>query len=90
MRTYELITIIDPARLDEGKKALDDIQARYQGKTASEDDWGDKRMPHDDGTMPMGRFLFRTLEMAPEKVAEFTRELNIHAAIARHMIHVTN
>ena len=89
MRSYELITIHDPAKLEDGRKAVSEILARNKATGHKEEDWGDKRMPHDDGTMPMGRFLFRKVEMPPEKVAEFTRELNIHAAIARHMIHVT-
>lgn len=85
MRSYELITIHDPAKLEDGRKAVSEILARHKATGHKEEDWGDKRMPHDDGTMPTGRFLYHKLHVTPEQIKEMSHELQLEASVARYM-----
>ncbi|MCR9143798.1 MAG: 30S ribosomal protein S6 [bacterium] len=85
MRSYELITIHDPAKLENGRKAVSEILSRNKATGHKEEDWGDKRMPHDDGTMPMGRFLLHTLHADPSAIKEMEHELQLEASVARYM-----
>lgn len=85
MRSYELITIHDPAKLEAGRKAVAEILARHKVTGHNEDDWGDKRIPHDDGTMPMGRFLYHTMHADPQAIKEMAHELQLESSVARYM-----
>jgi ribosomal protein S6 len=85
VRSYELITIHDPAKAETGKKAVADILQRFQVSGHKEEDWGDKRMPHDDGTMPMGRFLLHTMHAGPDKIKEIGHELGLDPSVVRYM-----
>lgn len=89
MRKYELLTIIKPnmdaeeadkvvAKLEESIKALG-------GSVASVDRMGRRKLAHDIQNFRDGHYVAMKLELAPEKVTEFKRQLSLNDNILRIM-----
>jgi small subunit ribosomal protein S6 len=86
LRNYELITILNPAGVDAGRKALQDICSRHNVSLGEETDWGEKRLPHELEDLTNGRFLHYTAKVDPTKLKELSHDLGLDGAIARFMI----
>ncbi len=89
MRKYELLTIIKPnmdadeadkvsAKIEEGIKALG-------GSVVSTDKMGRKKLAHDIQNFRDGHFVVQKIELAPEKVVEFKRQLKLNENVLRIM-----
>lgn len=86
VKQYELITIIDPARLDAGRKSLGELLQRYKFTVTNEEDWGEKRLPHELNKLNVGRYLFQNVKADPTRIAEFRHDLQIDSNILRCML----
>ena len=89
MKKYELLTIIKPnmdaeeadkviAKLEESIKALG-------GSVISTDKMGRKKLAHDIQNFRDGHYVAQKIELAPEKVAEFKRQLSLNDNVLRVM-----
>ncbi|MBX7058000.1 MAG: 30S ribosomal protein S6 [Leptospirales bacterium] len=86
MNNYELIAILDPARLDAARKSLGDIMQRHKVSKVEENDWGERRLPHDIDKIGVGRFLCINVKAEPERLREFRHDLEIDSNILRYMM----
>lgn len=89
MRNYELLTIIKPnmdaeeadkvtARIEEMVKALG-------GSVTATDKMGRKKLAHDIQNFRDGHYVVQKIELAPDKVVEFKRQLRLNDNILRIM-----
>lgn len=89
MRKYELLTIIKPnmdaeeadkvvAKIEESVKALG-------GSVSATDKMGRRKLAHDIQNFRDGHYVAIRMELSPEKVTEFKRQLSLNENILRIM-----
>ena len=89
LRKYELLTIIKPNMdAEEADKVIEKIEETVKslgGKVTSTDKMGRKKLAHDIQNFRDGHYVAQRLELSPEKVAEFRRQLSLNDNILRTM-----
>lgn len=89
MRKYELLTIIKPNMdADEADKIIAKIEENIKalgGNVFATDKMGRKKLAHDIQKFRDGHFVTQKLELAPDKVVEFKRQLKLNDNILRIM-----
>jgi small subunit ribosomal protein S6 len=85
MRTYELIVIIRPTRVEEGKESFTKIMEKHAVQITSEDDWGSKRLAYEIDGCTEGFYLFKNVETTPESVEKITRDIRLDDVFLRSM-----
>lgn len=89
MRKYELLTIIKPNMdADEADKIIAKIEENIKamgGSVTATDRMGRKKLAHDIQNFRDGHFVTQRIDLAPEKVVEFKRQLKLNDNILRIM-----
>lgn len=89
MRKYELLTIIKPNMdADEADKVsakIEEIVKSLGGSVTSTDKMGRKKLAHDIQNFRDGHYVAQRIELAPDKVVEFKRQLRLNDNILRIM-----
>lgn len=89
MRKYELLTIIKPNMdTEEADKVVSKIEETVKslgGSVTSTDKMGRKKLAHDIQNFRDGHYVAQRIELAPDKVAEFKRQLSLNDNILRIM-----
>lgn len=89
MKKYELLTIIKPNMdAEEADKVIAKIEENIKslgGSVSSVDKMGRRKLAHDIQNFRDGHYVAQKLELAPEKVAEFKRQLSLNDNILRIM-----
>lgn len=89
MRKYELLTIIKPNMdAEEADKVVAKIEETVKslgGNVTSTDKMGRKKLAHDINNFRDGHYVAQKIELAPEKVVEFKRQLSLNDNILRTM-----
>lgn len=88
MKGYDLITIFaNDDKLDDSKKAVQEILARHKAEVVKEDDWGIRTLYYERKDKASGFFYHCNFKIDPTQVKEITRELNIQNGILQFMFH---
>ena len=89
MRKYELLTIIKPNMdAEEADKVIAKIEESIKalgGNVTSTDKMGRKKLAHDIQNFRDGHYVAQRIELAPDKVAEFKRQLSLNDNVLRVM-----
>ena len=89
MRKYELMSIfkpnLDAEEVDKLIEKINGIITEFGGKVESVDKAGRKKLAYDIQNFRDGFFATTILELPPEKVAEFKRQLRLNDNILRTM-----
>lgn len=89
MKRYELLSIIKPnmdaEEADKVIAKIEDIVKSLGGSVSSTDKMGRKKLAHDIQNFRDGHYVAQRIELAPEKVAEFKRQLSLNDNILRTM-----
>lgn len=89
LKTYELMVIIKPnIDSEETDKVIEKIQANIAelgGKVVDTDKTGRKKLAYEVKGFRDGFFATIKLELEPEQVAKFTRQLSLNEAVLRTM-----
>lgn len=89
MRKYELLTIIKPNMdADEADKVsakIEEMVKALGGNVTSTDKMGRKKLAHDIQNFRDGHYVAQRIELAPDKVVEFKRQLRLNDNILRIM-----
>lgn len=89
MRKYELLTIIKPNMdADEADKVTAKIEEAIKalgGSVTSTDKMGRKKLAHEIQNFRDGHYVAQRIELAPDKVVEFKRQLKLNDNILRIM-----
>ena len=83
MRQYELISILRSA---ENAGKLKEIIKRHASEIVKEDDWGTRRLQFKQAELDSGHYLLHVCKIAPEKVKELSRELQIDQDVISYMV----
>lgn len=90
MNHYELVVIIHPDLDDEAiNQAVERVKewiAKADGKVEKVDNWGKKRMAYAIQKQNEGFYYLLTIEMPPDAITEFERNLTILEPVMRHLI----
>ena len=89
MRKYELLTIIKPNMdAEEADKIIAKIEETVKslgGNVFATDKMGRKKLAHDIQNFRDGHFVAQRMELAPDKIVEFKRQLRLNDNILRIM-----
>ena len=89
MKNYELLTIIKPNMdAEEADKVIAKIEESIKalgGNVTSTDKMGRKKLAHDIQNFRDGHYVAQRIELAPDKVAEFKRQLSLNDNVLRVM-----
>ena len=89
MKKYELLSIIKPnmdaEEADKVIAKIEEIVKSLGGSVTSTDKMGRKKLVHDIQNFRDGHYVAQRLELAPDKVAEFKRQLSLNDNILRTM-----
>lgn len=89
MRKYELLTIIKPNMdADEADKVVAKIEESIKalgGSVSATDRMGRRKLAHDIQNFRDGHYVTQRLELSPDKVTEFKRQLRLNDNILRIM-----
>jgi len=89
MKTYELMSIfkpnLDAEEIDKQVDKLNDLIIEFGGKTESIDKSGRKKLAYEVANFRDGFFVNMVLNIPPEKITEFKRQLKLNDTILRTM-----
>ena len=89
MKKYELLSIIKPnmdaEEADKVIAKIEEIVKSLGGSVTSTDKMGRKKLAYDIQNFRDGHYVAQRLELAPDKVAEFKRQLSLNDNILRTM-----
>lgn len=89
MRKYELLSIIKPNMdAEEADKVIAKIEESIKamgGSVSATEKLGRKKLAHDIQNFRDGHYVVQKIELAPEKVVEFKRQLSLNENVLRIM-----
>lgn len=86
---YELVLVLKPLLPEDLKtkvlKKVEDYVDSQKGKVVKKDVWGKKHLAYSIKKHDEGYYVLYTLELSPEKIVDFQRELKLMGDILRYM-----
>lgn len=90
MKKYEIMYIINPTVLEEGREALmaevNELLTSRGATIAKTDKWGERKLAYDINKKKSGFYVLTTFEIDGLKLAEIEAKLNITESIMRYII----
>lgn len=90
MRKYELMFIINPTILDEGREAVitkvNNILGNAGATILKSEKWGERKLAYPIDKKKTGFYVLTTLEMDGTKLTEVESKLNITEELLRYMV----
>lgn len=86
---YELVLVLKPLLPEDLKtkvlKKVEDYVDSQKGKVVKKDVWGKKHLAYPIKKHEEGYYILYTLELSPDKIVDFQRELKLMGDILRYM-----
>lgn len=90
MRNYEIMYIIDPVILEEGRDAViakvNNILTEAGATVTKSDKWGERKLAYPINKKKTGFYVLATLEMDGTNLVEVERKLNITEDVIRYIL----
>ncbi|MCI6153026.1 MULTISPECIES: 30S ribosomal protein S6 [Fusobacterium] len=90
MKAYEIMYIINPTVLEEGREAVmakvNDILTAAGATVAKTEKWGERKLAYPIDKKKTGFYVLVTLEMDGTKLVDVERKLNITEEVMRYII----
>ncbi|MGL4307900.1 30S ribosomal protein S6 [Cetobacterium sp. SF1] len=90
MRNYEIMYIINPTILEEGREAIiakvTNILTAAGANILKSEKWGERKLAYPIDKKKTGFYVLTTLEMDGTKLAEVESKLNITEEVMRYII----
>ncbi|MGX6591234.1 small subunit ribosomal protein S6 [Cetobacterium ceti] len=90
MRNYEIMYIINPTILEEGREAtiakVNNILTVAGANILKSEKWGERKLAYPIDKKKTGFYVLTTLEMDGTKLAEVESKLNITEEVMRYII----
>lgn len=90
MRSYELVSIVDPELEGDDLTAVVDrvtsLVERNSGKVAQVETWGLRRLAYPIRKQWEGQYVLMQLELEPQGVAGLERDLGLVEQVMRHLV----
>jgi small subunit ribosomal protein S6 len=90
MKKYELMFIINPTILEEGKEAViakvNTILTNAGATVLKSEKWGERKLAYPIDKKKTGFYVLTTLEMDGTKLTEVESKLNITEEVMRYMV----
>ncbi len=90
MRNYQMVFIIHPEfDEDQANEVISDVKdliSRNDGEVTKVEPWGLRKLAYPIQKQHEGRYVLIELELAPEKVADIERVLNLMEPVIRQLI----
>ena len=90
MRNYELMYIVHPELEDDDltavKERVTSLIERSGGKVVQAEPWGLRRLAYPIRDQWDGQYVLLHLELEPQAVAEFERDIRLVEPVMRHLI----
>lgn len=90
MKKYELMFIIDPTVLEEGREAVltkvNGILTSAGATVLKSEKWGERKLAYPINKKKTGFYVLTTLEMDGTKLTEVETKLNITEEVMRYII----
>jgi small subunit ribosomal protein S6 len=90
MRSYELVTIVNPEADDEGMRSLMDRVNRFitekDGIVEGTEQWGKKKLAYPIRRFLEGNYSLTRLKLEPRMVKELEMNLGAEEEILRHLV----
>jgi small subunit ribosomal protein S6 len=85
VKNYELTVIIKSGKVEEGKKALHDILAKFEATIVSEEDWGLRRLAYEIQELKEAFYWFGNLQLKADAIAKINAQMRLNSSFLRHM-----
>ncbi|MBN1915385.1 30S ribosomal protein S6 [Candidatus Dojkabacteria bacterium] len=86
---YELVLVLKPLLPEDLKtkvlKKVEDYVESQKGKVVSKDVWGKKHLAYPIKKHEEGYYILYNIELTPDKIIDFQRELKLMGDILRYM-----
>ena len=90
MKKYEIMYIINPTILEEGRDAVVEkvtgILTAAGATVAKSEKWGERKLAYPIDKKKSGFYVLTTFEMDGIKLAEVEAKINIMEAVMRHIV----
>lgn len=90
MKNYEIMYIINPTVLEEGREALiakvNDLLTANGANIAKTEKWGERKLAYPIDKKKSGFYVLTTFEIDGTKLAEVEAKLNITENVMRYII----
>ncbi len=90
MKKYEIMYIINPTVLEEGREALiaevNELLTANGAVVSKTEKWGERKLAYEINKKKSGFYVLTTFEIDGLKLAEIEAKLNINEPIIRYMI----
>ncbi len=90
MKKYEIMYIINPTVLEEGREALiaevNELLTTNGAVVSKTEKWGERKLAYEINKKKSGFYVLTTFEIDGLKLAEIEAKLNINEPIIRYMI----
>ncbi len=90
MKAYEIMYIINPTVLEEGRDAVmakvNEILTNAGATVAKTEKWGERKLAYPIDKKKTGFYVLTNLEMDGTRLVEVERKLNITEEVMRHII----
>lgn len=90
MKAYEIMYIINPTVLEEGRDAVmakvNEILTNAGATVAKTEKWGERKLAYPIDKKKTGFYVLTTLEMDGTRLVEVERKLNITEEVMRYII----
>lgn len=88
MRAYEITAILEEggSLVEESKKAIKEVLAKYAAQITAEEDWGQKKLWHRLGNHDYGFFTLIRFNGEPSSIKSIENELFLNQNILKSLI----